>query len=1329
MRIRLAVLIGLTLAVTITIGSWLVRGQAGLLIVTNQLSSATGFAAASSHQNPVGNVFGLERSSGINSTPVVAVDDNYTVHIYGRIGPFSRNDTGPNGPGFDSYRVVTLPAHGTLDPVSNDNPGYTHEIGFTGTDSFIYEICEAGECDTATVTITVVNLPPIAVDDRYKVTAPFGRIGPFASNDDDTDDDAFETFRMVTLPAHGRLEPEASSAPLYYPEPGYAGPDSFVYEVCDVFNACSTATVYINDDDANAGLCLCNAGVGQPINVTNGNTYLQQTDYQLPSVGDAIEITRTYNSSSMHVNLFGRGWSSAYDETVTQFSNNDLRLLQSDGRAVDFILVSGTSNTYNPRQEDFRGQILRLSGGGFKLNLKNGEVHEFNARGKLLSMTDRNNNQTSLSYDVNGNLVGLTDPFGRMLSVTSNVDGRVLSIADAIGTVATYTYGAGNELLTVTYADNSRFQFVYDGGTHLTSVSDGLGNIVESHTYDSDGRGFTSERQGPVEHYTLNYVSDSETDVTDALGHVTKYTVDKSKGRNLVTKVEGLCSCGSSQVQTWVYDDQSNVTAKTDALNRTITFTYDADGNRLTQNDATGTVVFTYNQFGEVLTRTDQLNNLTTNAYDAAGNPLTTTNALGKTTTFAYDTRGLMLTITDARGKVTSFAYDSSGNLTSKTDPLSHATQFGYDARSRLTSVTNALGHVTAFAYDGVGRPTQITQADGTIISYEYDLAGRRTATIDAKGNRTTYAYDGANRLTNEIDALNQSTSYGYDPMSNLTSQTDALGRVTEYEYDDFNRLKKVTYPPATTGATRLFETLAYDAAGNVTQRTDTAARVTQYGYDDLDRLVAKTDTNNEVTLFEYDALSRMTALVDPLAQRYRFNYDSIGQLRHIRRGATVMSFTYDAVGNRKHRTDYNGALTSYDYDALNRLKTINYPDATTVNYTYDKLSRLQLASNENGAIDFDYNRMNRLTSVTDVFGQVIDYDYDANANRTKLTLNAGVVATYRYDAADQLTKIIDAAGVSTNYSYDVTNKLLSRRLPNGVLTSYQYDGLDRLTRLRDARGATTISDHQYQYNTANQITQIVEPTITRNYAYDAVDRLTSANYTNPIQPSENYSYDGVGNRTSSALSATYSYQPFNKLTSTGSANYSYDANGNLNSKTDAVGTWTYSWDFENRLTRVVRPDGVSVGYKYDALGRRIQRAPSAGVSTTFVYDGQDVVKDINSDGSTVDYLNGPGIDNKLRLTDSRLANTGPLYFLQDQLGSTTGLTNSNGGIVERVTYDAYGNSTGTSLTRYDYTGRERDPDTGLLYYRARWYDPQVGRFISEDPIGLASGVIIGTPT
>ena len=1064
----------------------------------------------------------------------------------------------------------------------------------------------------------------------------------------------------------------------------------------------------------NAGAASCNAGVGGPVNVTNGNMYLQQTDYQLPGAGEAIAVSRTYNSISQNTGLFGRGWSTMYDEVMTTQAGDLLQLTLPDGRVV---------TTLSP---DFHGQMVRDGDGSYTVTFKDGGVHRFNAAGKLLSLTDRHGNQTLLTY-TNDTLSSITDPFARVLTVTTNANGRVLSLSDALGTIATYTYGGSNQLLTTTYADNSGYTYSYTGipgGLGLSMVTNALGNIVEQHDYDLQGRATSSQAQGGVNRYTLSYIGLTETDVTDALGHVTKYFYGNIKGRSVVTRVEGLCSCGgSSQVQTWTYDNQANVTAKTDALNHTNTFTYDAEGNRLTETDATGTVTYTYNQFREVLLRTDQMNGLTGNSYDAQGNLVSSTNALGKTTNFTYDPRGLLLTATDARGKMTSLAYDASGNLITRTDALSHETQFGYDARGQLARVTNALGHQTFFYYDPVGRPAQVTQPDGTLIVYEYDRGGRRIVMFNARGVPTSYGYDGANRLTSETDFLGQTTSYSYDLMSNLTARTDALGRVTNYDYDDFNRLVKITYPPATTGATRLFETRAYDASGNVTQRTDTAGRVNQHAYDNVNRVVSTTDTDNKTTSFEYDSLSRMTALVDALDQRYRFNFDALGQIKHIRRGTAVMSFTYDVVGNRKQRTDYNGVLTTYDYDALNRLKTINYPDTTSVSYTYDKLSRLQTGANENGSIDFDYNKMNRLIGVTDVFGQLIDYSYDANGNRTKLSLNSATLATYRYDVMDRLTKIIDGSSLSITYGYDVTNKLISRRLPNGVLTNYQYDGLDRLTRLQDAKGVTTVADHQYQYNTANQITQIIESANARSYGYDAVDRLTSATYTNPSQSSENYAYDSVGNRTSSHLSTSYAYQHFNRLIGTSSVNYTYDANGNLTSKTDASGTWTYSWDFENRLKQVVKPGGVSVSYKYDALGRRIQRTPSVGVSTNFVYDVQDVVKDINSDGSTVDYLNGPGIDNKLRLTDSRLSATGPLYFQQDHLGSTTALTNSLGVVTTRITYDGYGNSAGSPLTRYDYTGRERDPDTGLLYYRARWYDPQVGRFISEDPIGLGGGI------
>lgn len=1273
----------------------------------------------------------------VNQAPV-ANPDSYTVHGTTNIGPMRVNDSDPDGDAI-SWDYVSAPSHGTMfglpNPYPPDVKSYVPTYGYTGPDSFTYKVCdEFGICSSpATVTLSVVNNPPAPGYDSYLVNGST-IIGPLLANDSDPEGDEFNNDPTILVsPSHGALQGLPYPAyphdvKRYVPDEGFAGTDTFQYEITDSLGASGTTTVALHvlegDDAENAGATSCNARLGEPVNVTNGNMYLQQTDYHLPGVGPALNVARTYNSKLQTMGIFGRGWSSAYDESIKVYGATFIRLNLPDGRAVHFARPD-SSGAFAPVEKDFHGQPSQNGDGSFTLSFPEGTIHQFDASGRLLSLADRYNSQATLAYDAAGKLVSLTDPFGRVLSFTTNAGGQVVSISDTLGTIANYVYGGMNQLLSVTYSDNSAFQFSYDADFRLTSVSDALGNLVEAHTYDSQGRALTSQKHGGVELYTFDYVGDTQTDVTDALGHTTSFTIDKSKGRNVVTRVEGFCDCGggSSQVQTWDYDSQLNLTAATNALNHTFTYTYDANGNPLTETDTTGTITFTYNEFGEVLTETDQLNGVTTNTYDAQGNPLTTTNALGKTTSFSYDARGLLLTVTDARGKVTSFAYDSSGNIITKTDALGHAAQFAYDARSRLTAATNALGHTTSLAYDGVGRPAQVIQADGSIISYEYDLGGRRTAMVDAKGNRNTFAYDGANRLTSETDALNQTTGYSYDLMSNLTARTDALGRVTNYEYDDFNRLAKTTYPPAVAGAARLFETLAYDAAGNVIQRTDTAGRTTFYGYTNESRLDHVQDAADQLTLFNYDALGRMTALIDAKNQRHRFNYDAVGQLKHVRRGVTVMSFTYDAVGNRKQRTDYNGALTTYDYDALNRLKTITYPDTSSVSYAYDKLSRLQTATNENGTVNFDYNKMNRVTKVTDVFGQVIDYNYDPNGNRTKLMLNAATIATYRYDAGDRLTKILDAASLATNYTYDVTNKLSSRKLPNGILSSYQYDGLDRVTRLLDARGAATVADHQYQYSTASQITQITEPTNTKSYGYDAVERLTSAAYTNPIQSNENYAYDGVGNRTSSHLSATYSHQPFNRLVSTASATYSYDTNGNLISKTDANGTTQYSWDFENRVKLVTLPSGSTVNYKYDALGRRIQRTPSSGVSTNFIYDGPDVVKDLNSDGSAVDYLNGPGIDNKLRLTDSRLGATGPLYFLQDQLGSTTALTTSLGVSVSQFTYDAFGNSSGSSLTRYDYTGRERDPDTGLLYYRTRWYDPQVGRFISEDPINFRGGV------
>ena len=432
----------------------------------------------------------------------------------------------------------------------------------------------------------------------------------------------------------------------------------------------------------------------------------------------------------------------------------------------------------------------------------------------------------------------------------------------------------------------------------------------------------------------------------------------------------------------------------------------------------------------------------------------------------------------------------------------------------------------------------------------------------------------------------------------------------------------------------------------------------------------------------------------------------------------------YDAVGNRTKRTDYIGRQTSYEYDVLNRLKKINYlqslngnPPLTpiqTANYNYDDLSRLTSAVNEAGTVSFTYDNRNRMKTTTDVFNHLVEYNYDANSNRTQLKLDGTVHTNYAYDVANRLTTLTDEASQNFTFGYDIANRLISKTLPNTITTTYNYDGMSRLTRLKHQSATTTLTDNQFAYNPANQINQIAELTQTKTFGYDNIDRLTSMN--NGIA-NENYAFDGVGNRTSSQRSNTYGYQPFNKLTSTQTATYTYNANGNMLSKSDTTGFWIYSWDYDNRMVSARKQNKV-VRYQYDALGRRVSRhGKGVGATAKYTYDGLDIILDDGSEG-IVKYQNGLGIDNKLKMN----VNGNAKYFLQDHLGSTVGLADSSGNITSSASYDSFGNTTTNLSTRYQYTGREKDEFTGLHYYRARWYDANLGRFISEDPIGFAGG-------
>ena len=248
------------------------------------------------------------------------------------------------------------------------------------------------------------------------------------------------------------------------------------------------------------------------------------------------------------------------------------------------------------------------------------------------------------------------------------------------------------------------------------------------------------------------------------------------------------------------------------------------------------------------------------------------------------------------------------------------------------------------------------------------------------------------------------------------------------------------------------------------------------------------------------------------------------------------------------------------------------------------------------------------------------------------------------------------------------------------------------------------------------------------NYVYDNIYRLTQATRPLPAQPNETFSYDLLGNRLRRDAQVSDSViGAGNRLLEDGEFTYQYDANGNLTQKTQKSNgaTTRYSYDAEDQLVRVDFPDGTNAQYRYDGLGRRIEKNVS-GTITRYVYDGEDILFEFNGTNRLLArYTHGDLIDEPLLMEHDLNANGSfeaneRFTYHTDGLGSITDLTDTTGAVTQSYVYDSFGNivrQNGTLINPYTYTGREFDLESGLFYYRARYYDPRIGRFLSEDPI------------
>lgn len=302
------------------------------------------------------------------------------------------------------------------------------------------------------------------------------------------------------------------------------------YSISDTINPgletkrSSNLYLYIDaNGDQHWGNPGCN-GVHKPVDVTTGNMYVSETDYSLPGIGESIVVERSYNSYSTYSGIFGAGWSTQYDETLTAPSSLSLRLQMPDGRAIYFGRPDAAAEIYQSASHDFRGQVRKHADNTYSLEMPDGRIHKYGTDGRLLWLRDRNGNQTTLNY-TSGLLTGVTDAFGRTVTFVLNTNGTVAQMSDSLGVIATYAYVPSTDRLqSVTYPDGSKRQYAYttvNGRSIIQTITDALGNILETHQYDSQGRATTSELGGNIEKHTLDYSNPTKTVVMDVLGNVT----------------------------------------------------------------------------------------------------------------------------------------------------------------------------------------------------------------------------------------------------------------------------------------------------------------------------------------------------------------------------------------------------------------------------------------------------------------------------------------------------------------------------------------------------------------------------------------------------------------------------------------------------------------------------------------------------------------------------------------------------------------------------------------------------------------------------------------
>lgn len=1068
--------------------------------------------------------------------------------------------------------------------------------------------------------------------------------------------------------------------------------------------------------------------------------------------GNGLHDIDTTNVTDIHIGKIlshtdGKGNTTTftYDKTGRQNSKTtpdgitELTAYDTENRVIIFSrTINGNSHTVTAKHyHDSRGNIIKIERYNTK-NLDNGdfsaisEIFEFNDYNNLSSYTDECGNRTVCSYDTQDRLVRQTNPDETFIKKT---------------------YYDASSCFEVTDEDNHthREAFDFDANTILTERYIGKMNGYErqawEYIYSTDGK--LLEEINPY-----GYSTKTDLSVFGTVKHQFKDVINLPESNYPEEQTPRL---------EYDYTDDGLVKTEYDGVSfnpayvmRTKKYTYNGLGQKLSMEAGSWC-----NGIFAAEKRTTKYE------YDKAGNLIKETNPDDTFKTYSYNSMNRCDSKTDEEGGITKYEYNHDGKITKITDAMGFVSEYFYDDFNRLYKaelppVPGKTGkNIINIQYDKHGNVRTVLERSGKVSDYGYDSRNRRireTVTDGVNKTEKRWMYTGIGKVWKEIIGCSGNFPDGTPDTTNCA--------VTEYKYDSWNRLEKKIFPDGRT------ENYLSDLMERFIKVTYADGSYKSFEYNNLNHLTKQTDEEGNVTEFYHNVWGNQTYRVlkdsnNNILQTFRTGYNMFGEktLEESSSGQT-WNYTNNSRGLIAERTDPNGIKLTSGYDGCGRVKTETRTFGSRTqskSYVYDKAGFLKQGTD--GDVSAGMN-LNGNSYVSNAYGLVTGI---------KTTVDGkNLSETFGYDLGQRINSIEYPDSSSVKFTYNGIGQTVSVGTVNNA-TAYAnggvYDSAGHLTKLTAANGTErTESWNQVKavldnyswgisgkslnsiaWNNRGNILSQTKNSVPYSYIYDKKNQLKQENRSN--SPLSAWSYEANGNRNSEAKSGGSAktitcYPKSDLIKSDGSWKYNYDANGNMVAKgtiatatgTDTAGSgnftgwafsvtsgevWTYEYDLCNRLVKVNHSTAGTnnlkqvTEYKYDYRDLMVCRTVGTGafaVKEYFAYspDGKLLYTEKGTEKHDYVYANG-----KLWceiVTTNGIKNT--YYHHTDYLGTTVCITDTSGKIVWECEKDSFGvivSKTNSSFTP-NFTGKLLDENTGLYYFNARWYDAEMGRFITEDP-------------